>query len=275
MVTSIQDSTTLRNGVRMPWLGLGVWKTQDGEEVEHAVRAAIEAGYRSIDTAAIYGNEAGVGRGIKVSGVNREDLFITTKVWNDDQGYESTLQAFETSRQKLGVEYLDLYLVHWPGTSKYIETYRALEKLYKDGLVKAIGVSNFLVHHLEELIANCEIKPMVNQVEYHPLLNQQELYNYCKQEGIQLEAWSPLMQGNLDLPLLTELATKYQKSPAQIVLRWDIQQGVVTIPKSIRAERIQENGNIFDFELSNDDMKRLNTLNEDKRFGPHPDKFVF
>lgn len=275
MATHLQDTTTLHNGVKMPWLGLGVWRVNEGDEVENSVKAALKAGYRSVDTAAVYKNEEGVGKALKEAGVPREELFITTKVWNADQGYESTLAAFEESRQKLGLEYLDLYLIHWPVKGKYKETWKALEKLYRDGSVRAIGVSNFQVHHLQDLMADAEIKPMVNQVEYHPLLTQQELLSFCKDNHIQLEAWSPLMQGNLDQPLLKELAQKYGKSPAQIVLRWDLQNGVVTIPKSITESRIIENSQVFDFELSSEDMEKLSSLNQNKRFGPDPDNFDF
>ncbi|WP_162595978.1 aldo/keto reductase [Bacillus sp. CGMCC 1.16541] len=276
MVKSLTDSTTLHNGVKMPWFGLGVFKVEEGQEVVNSVKAAIKAGYRSIDTAAIYGNEEGVGQAIKESGVAREDLFITTKVWNADQGYESTLQAFETSLQKLGLEYLDLYLVHWPVKGKYKETWKALEKLYKDGRVRAIGVSNFQVHHLEDVLADAEIKPMVNQVEYHPRLTQTELQSFCKEQGIQLEAWSPLMQGELlDNLTLQEIGEKYNKSVAQVILRWDLQNEVVTIPKSIKEHRIIENASIFDFELTKEDMEKIDALNEDRRVGPDPDNFDF
>jgi methylglyoxal/glyoxal reductase len=272
MPNRLQDTTTLHNGVKMPWIGLGVFKVQEGSEVIEAVKAAIRHGYKSIDTAAIYKNEEGVGQGIKESGVPREELFITTKVWNSDQGYDSTLQAFETSMAKLGLDYLDLYLIHWPGTSKYKETWKALEKLYKDGRVRAIGVSNFKVHHLEDLIRVAEIKPMVNQVEYHPHLTQKELLEFCQREGIQLEAWSPLKQGELlSDPTINEIAESYQKSPAQIILRWDLQNKVVTIPKSIKEQRIIENATIFDFELSSDDMERIDSLNKKERKGPDPD----
>lgn len=259
----------------MPWLGLGVWRVSEGNEVESAVKAAIRAGYRSIDTAAIYKNEEGVGKAIKESGVSREELFVTTKVWNADQGYDSTLVAFEESRKKLGLEYIDLYLVHWPVKGKFKDTWKALEKLYHDGAVRAIGVSNFQIHHLQDVMADCTIKPMVNQVEYHPLLIQRELLAFCKENQIQMEAWSPLMQGNLDQPLLHELSQKYGKSPAQIVLRWDLQNGVVTIPKSITESRIIENADIFDFELSAEDMEKISGLNQNKRFGPDPDNFDF
>jgi diketogulonate reductase-like aldo/keto reductase len=275
MLQHVSDSVELHNGVKMPWLGLGVWKTKNGEEVIQAVKSAISAGYRSIDTAAAYGNEDGVGIAIKQSGVPRDQLFITTKVWNADQGYDSTLRAFEESRKKLDLEVIDLYLIHWPVKGKYKDTWRALEKLYKDGAVRAIGVSNFHTHHLKEVISGSEIVPMVNQVEYHPLLSQQELRTFCVSNQIQLEAWSPLMQGNLDIPLLIELATLYSKSPAQIILRWDLQNGVVTIPKSINDRRIRENCDIFDFSLSEDDIARINALNKNQRFGADPDNFNF
>ncbi|MDF4740853.1 aldo/keto reductase, partial [Vibrio parahaemolyticus] len=200
------------------------------------------------DTAAIYGNEKAVGEGIRAgieaTGISREDLFITSKVWNADQGYETTLQAFETTLEKLGLEYLDLYLVHWPVKGKYTESWKALEKLYKDGRVRAIGVSNFHIHHLQDVFEIAEIKPMVNQVEYHPRLAQEELHAFCKEHNIQLEAWSPLMQGQLlDNPTLQDIAKKYNKSTAQIILRWDLQNEVVTIPKSIKEHRIIENAN--------------------------------
>jgi diketogulonate reductase-like aldo/keto reductase len=256
----------------MPWVGLGVFKVTEGEEVVQSVKAAIKNGYISIDTAAIYKNEEGVGQAIKESGVPREELFITTKLWNADQGYESTLEAFETSMNKLGLEYLDLYLIHWPGKDKYKETWRAFEKLYKEGRVRAIGVSNFLVHHLEDLMSTAEIKPMVNQVEFHPHLTQKELLAFCEKEGIQLEAWSPLKQGQLlNEPVLEDIAHKYNKSVAQVILRWDLQHGVVTIPKSIKEHRIIENANIFDFELTIEDMGKIDELNQDSRAGSHPD----
>lgn len=274
-ITHINDSTELNNGVQMPWLGLGVWQVQEGQEVIKSVQYALENGYRSIDTAAGYQNEAGVGTAIKQSRIPREQLFITTKLANHDQGYESTLRAFEESRRKLNLEYIDLYLIHWPGKDKYKETWKAFEKLQKDGLVRAIGVSNFKIHHLENLKQDSDTIPAVNQVEFHPLNYQQELLQYCKQHGIQLEAWSPLMQGNLDQSVIADLAQQYGKTPAQIILRWDLQHGIVTIPKSIRQERIRENTQIFDFTLSDEDMKSLDALNQNKRFGPDPDQLLF
>ncbi|WP_372813989.1 aldo/keto reductase [Paenibacillus sp.] len=271
----IHDATTLNNGVTMPWLGLGVWKTKDGDEVVQAVTDALAAGYRSIDTAASYGNEAGVGQALQASGIPREQLFVTTKVWNADQGFESTLRAFEESRRKLQLETIDLYLIHWPVKGKYKETWKALIKLHDEGYVRAIGVSNFQAHHLQDLIDDSGVVPAVNQVEFHPLLQQLELRRFCQKQRIQLEAWSPLMQGNLDLPLLTELAGKYGKSPAQIILRWDLQHGIVTIPKSVTKHRIQENADLFDFALTDEDMTHLDGLNQDRRFGPDPDNFDF
>jgi diketogulonate reductase-like aldo/keto reductase len=271
---NLQSTTTLHNGIEMPWFGLGVFKVEDGSEVINSVKAAIEAGYKSIDTAAIYGNEEGVGKAIAESNVPREELFITTKVWNSEQGYDSSLAAFEESMKKLGLEYLDLYLIHWPvpKQNKYKETWKALETLYKDGRVRAIGVSNFKEHHLKDLLEDCEVVPMVNQVEYHPRLTQTSLHEFCKQNRIQLEAWSPLMQGGLfEEPTLQEIAQKYGKSTAQVILRWDLQNEVVTIPKSVKPHRIQENANIFDFELSSEDMEKINSLNQDQRVGSDPD----
>lgn len=276
MTMKFTDFTTLHNGVKMPWLGLGVYKAKEGEEVENAVKTAIRLGYRSLDTAALYENEEGVGKAVKESGFPREELFITTKVWNTDQGYDSTLQAYEQSRKKLGLEYLDLYLIHWPVKTKYKETWKALEKLYEDGLVRAIGVSNFQVHHLQDLMADCEVHPMVNQVEYHPRLTQKELLSFCKQQNIQMEAWSPLMRGQLfDEPVMLQLAKKYKKTPAQIILRWDLQHGVVTIPKSVHEDRILANANLFDFEISPEDMDLIDSLNMNKRVGADPDNFNF
>jgi methylglyoxal/glyoxal reductase len=280
MINNLQATTTLHNGVQMPWFGLGVFKVEEGAELVNAVKMAITHGYRSIDTAAIYGNEIGVGQGIRegmeAAAISRNDLFVTSKVWNADLGYEATLAAYETSLQKLGVEELDLYLIHWPVQGKYKEAWRALETLYKEGRVKAIGVSNFQIHHLNDLMRDAEIKPMVNQVEYHPHLTQEELHKYCKEQGIQLEAWSPLMQGQLlDHPVLQEIAAKYSKSIAQVILRWDLQNGVVTIPKSTKEHRIIENATIFDFELTDEDMDRIAGLNQNLRVGPDPDNFDF
>jgi len=239
------------------------------------VAAALKVGYRSVDTAAIYKNEEGVGRAIRASGVPREQVFVTTKVWNRDQGYDSTIRAFEESLSRLGMDYVDLYLIHWPVKEKYKETYRAMEELYEQGRVRAIGVCNFQIHHLEDLMGSCRIKPMVNQVELHPLLTQKPLLEFCRKEGIQVESWRPLMDGKLDLPLLQELAAKYGKTPAQIVIRWHLQHGLVTIPKSVRESRIRENADVFDFELEPEDMNRIDDLNENRRTGPDPDNFHF
>jgi len=280
MVKNLQDTTTLHNGVKMPWFGLGVFLVEEGPELENAVKTAIKNGYRSIDTAAIYGNEEGVGRGIRQgmeeAGISREELFITSKVWNADLGYESTIAAYETSLSKLGLEYLDLYLIHWPVAGKFKEAWRALETLYKDGRVKAIGVSNFLIHQLEELMKDAEIKPMVDQMEHHPRLTQKELQAFCKENDIQFEAWSPLMQGQLlDNADLKEIGNKYGKSIAQVILRWNLQNGIVTIPKSTKEHRIIENASIFDFELTKEDMERIDGLNQNLRVGPDPDNFDF
>ncbi|MEK4513385.1 aldo/keto reductase [Paenibacillus sp. FSL K6-2524] len=276
----LQDTTTLQGGIQMPWFGLGVFKVEEGAELVQAVKSAIKHGYRSIDTAAIYDNEKGVGQGIHEAilenNISREDLFITSKVWNADLGYESTLAAYETSLNKLGLEYLDLYLIHWPVEGKYQDAWRALETLYKEGRVKAIGVSNFQIHHIEDLMKTATIKPMVNQVELHPQLTQTELRDFCKTQGIQIEAWSPLMQGQLlDHPVLQEIAAKHNKSIAQVILRWDLQHGIVTIPKSTKEHRIIENAAIFDFELSSEDVARIDALNQNLRVGPDPDNFDF
>jgi methylglyoxal/glyoxal reductase len=280
MNENLQSTTTLYNGVKMPRFGLGVFKVEEGPELVQAVKFAIKHGYRSIDTAAIYGNEEGVGQALHEAmteyGINREELFITSKVWNSDLGYESTIAAYETSLSKLGLDYLDLYLIHWPVEGKYKDAWRALETLYKEGKVKAIGVSNFQVHHLEDVMKDAEIKPMVNQVEYHPRLTQQEVKTFCDNNGIQFEAWSPLMQGQLfDNPLLKNLANKYNKTVAQIILRWDLQNGVVTIPKSTKEHRIIENSTIFDFELTKEDVDQINNLNQNHRVGPDPDNIDF
>ncbi|MBH0169958.1 aldo/keto reductase [Fictibacillus sp. 18YEL24] len=276
MPSSIHDRAVLHNGVQMPWVGLGVYKAEDGDEVIQSIKWALDAGYRSIDTASLYDNETGVGQAIAESNVPREEIFITTKVWNTDQGYEKTLAAFDASLERLGLDYVDLYLIHWPVPGKYKETWKALEKIYNEGRVKAIGVSNFKQHHLEDLMREAEIKPMVNQVEYHPRLSQEKLLAFCKEQGIQLEAWRPLLKGEIfEEPTLVELADKYNKSVAQIILRWDLQNGVVTIPKSVTQHRIEENIELFDFELSNEDMTRISALNQDKRNGADPDDSEF
>jgi diketogulonate reductase-like aldo/keto reductase len=274
MALTLSSTVRLHNGVEMPWFGLGVYKAQPGEEAAQAVRTALEYGYRSIDTAAFYQNEEDVGRAIRESGIPKEQVFVTTKVWNTDHGYDQALRAFEASRRRLGFDVVDLYLIHWPVPDKFTETWRALEKLYRDGYVRAIGVSNFHVHHLERLLASCEIVPMVNQVEYHPYLTQQPLKAFCEQYHIQLEAWAPLMRGRvLTDPVIVDIANRHGKSPAQVVLRWDIQSGVVTIPKSVHADRIRSNADIFDFELSDEEMARINALNRNERCGPDPDHF--
>lgn len=276
MLKNLQATTTLHNGVKMPWLGLGVFKVEDGDEVVRSVTFALENGYRSIDTAAIYKNEEGVGKALAKADVPREELFITSKLWNGDQGYESTLKAFESSLEKLGLDYLDLYLIHWPvpAEGKFKDSWRAMEKLYKQGKIRAIGVSNFKEHHLDDLIKDAEVVPMVNQVEFHPHLDQKSLRDYCKKHSIQLEAWSPLKQGELlDDPTLKKIADKYQKTTAQVIIRWDLQSEVITIPKSVKEHRIVANAAVFDFELSQTDMETINGLNKDERVGADPDTF--
>ena len=276
MIESINDCTILNNGVEMPWFGFGVFKVQDGDEVEHAVRIALQTGYRSIDTASLYNNERGVGKAIQESGVPREDIFLTTKVWNDDMRANRTQAAFAESLERLGTDYVDLYLVHWPVAGFYKETWKAMEEIYKSGRAKAIGVSNFTIHHLEDLLSGCEIVPAVNQIEFHPLLLQADLLAYCESQNILVEAWSPLMRGKiLHEKTILEIAEKYGKTAAQIILRWDLQHGVITIPKSVHAHRIEENADIFDFTLSEADMKSLDALDAGERVGPDPDNFYF
>jgi len=273
---NISSKVKLNNGVEMPWFGLGVFMSKEGAEVENAVKTALQNGYISIDTAAIYQNERGVGKAIKESGVPREDIFLTSKVWNTQQGYDTTFAAFEQSLEKLQTDYLDLYLIHWPKGKRSVETWKALEEIYEKGKVKAIGISNFLVHHLDEFLPECKITPAVNQVEFHPELIQPDLLEYCQNRGIQLEAWSPIMKGRVnEIPLMQELAAKYGKNPVHIVLRWDIQKGAVTIPKSVTPERIISNADIFDFELSDEDMAKIDKLDKNGRIGGHPDFITF
>lgn len=274
------ETVTLNNGVKMPVLGLGVFRVEDSPELVNAVKSAIKNGYKSIDGAAIYGNEESMGKGIsegiKEAGISREDLFITSKVWNADLGYESTIAAYETSLKKLGLDYLDLYLIHWPVQGKYKEAWRALEYLYKQGRVRTIGVSNFQVHHLEDILKDAEIKPMVNQIEFHPRLTQGKVREFCEKNNIQVEAWSPLMVGKLfDNEILKEIADKYNKSVAQVILRWDLENNIVTIPKSTNESRIIQNSNIFDFQLTKEEVERISSLNQDLRVGPDPDNFDF
>lgn len=268
----IKSYTILNNGIKMPWLGIGTYKVENGVTVVESVKEALKVGYSHIDTAAFYNNEDGIGTAIKESGFAREKLFLASKVWNSDQGYEKTLKAFNNSIKKLGTDYLDLYLIHWP-TPLHKETWKALEKLYKEGYIRAIGTSNFTVAHLEDLIETAEVLPMVNQVEFHPFLVQTELREYCKTNNIQYEAWSPLMRGKIiEIPLLQELSEKYNKTISQIVLRWDLQMGVVTIPKSTNPFRIKENAEIFDFLLSEDDVNRILMLDKGLRVGSDPEK---
>jgi len=263
---------TLNNGVEIPQLGFGVFQVPD-DETTAAVSAALAAGYRSIDTAAIYGNEAGVGRALAASGIPRGDLFITTKLWNSDQGFESTLAAYEASLAALGLDYVDLYLIHWPAPANdnYAESWRAMERLLADGRVRAIGVSNFAPEHLERLAQTASVVPAVNQVELHPLLSQAEVRAANAAQGIATEAWSPLAQGGLLAdPVITEVAGRVGRTPAQVILRWHLQQGRIVIPKSVTPGRIIENLAVFDFELSPADLLLIDGLNTDSRIGPDP-----
>lgn len=273
MITHLQDTFTLNNGVKMPGFGLGVYKVEE-EVAVGSVKAALKNGYRGIDTASFYKNEKGVGRGIEESGVSREEIFVTSKVWNDEQGYDSTLEAFDQSLDRLGLDYLDLYLIHWPVRGKYKDTWKAMEKLYEEEKVRAIGVSNFHVHHLKDLMEDSKVKPVVNQVELHPHLTQEDLREFCVEENIRIEAWSPLKKGRIfEDPVITRIADKHRKTPAQIILRWDIQHGIIAIPKSTKEERIIENADIFDFTLTQEEMTQIDQLNKNERTGTNPDSF--
>jgi diketogulonate reductase-like aldo/keto reductase len=275
-ITDIQGTVNLHNGVKMPYIGLGVFESQEGSETIQAIHWALEAGYRHIDTAALYMNEASVGEAIRTSGIARNKVFVTTKVWNSDQGFQRTLDAFQQSLDRLKMDYADLYLVHWPVRDKYIETWEALEELYSRKLVKAIGVSNFMKHHIEDLVRRKGDMPMVNQVEFHPYLVQQELIDYCGKHHIQFEAWTPLLKGKVtEIPVLIDIARKYGKTPVQVALRWDLQKDVVTIPKSVHRERIIANTDIFDFELTSEEIRKIDSLDRNHRLGAHPDHFDF
>ena len=280
---TLQDTFTLHNGYPIPCVGFGTWQTPDGETAVMAVSEAIKAGYRHIDAAACYENEVGVGQGIRASGIERERLFVTSKVWNTERGYEKTLAAFEKTCADLNLEYLDLYLIHWPASASRfdnweeinLETWRAMTELYKAGKIRAIGVSNFLPHHLEALMKT-EVLPMVNQIEYHPGMTQPETVAYCKRNGILVEAWSPLGTGRmLSNETLKAIAGKYQKSAAQLCIRWCLQNGVLPLPKSVTPSRILENTKVFDFEISAEDMAVINGMPYFGGSGLHPDQVRF
>ncbi|MCE4955892.1 aldo/keto reductase [Macrococcoides caseolyticum] len=270
----MSNTVTLNNNVEMPVLGLGVYKVSE-EEMQSVVDAAIKAGYRAFDTAHFYFNEVSLGKALNSSGIPREELFITTKLWNDDQGYDKTIAAFNTSLEKLGLDYIDLYLIHWPcpDNDLFIESYQAMEAIYAEGKVKAIGVANFNQHHLEKLLSVAKVKPVVNQIEYHPVFNQSELQAYCEAQDIKVTAWSPLMRGGelFENEILKSIAEKYQKTVAQIIIRWHIDCGRIVIPKSSHPDRIAENYNVFDFELLQDDIQEINSLNTNTRQFRDPD----
>lgn len=266
----------LANGVNMPRIGLGVYKMTEPSIALQAITSALDAGYRHIDTASLYANEQQVGEAVRNSSVAREDIFITTKVWNTDQGYDQTLKAFEKSLQLLGLDYIDLYLTHWPVKETFVDTYRAIERLYDEKLIRATGVSNHHQHHLEAIAAKANVQPMVNQIECHPRLTQFDLREYCTEQGIAVTSWSPLARGGLlTEPTLQRISGKYGKSPAQIIIRWHLQHDLIVIPKSVTPTRIEENLNVFDFDLSFEDMKNIDSLNLNERTGADPDNFSF
>lgn len=268
----------LNNGVEIPMLGLGVFRMEDEKEAYNAVRKAIDLGYRHIDTAKVYQNEEPVGRAIRESGVSREELFVTTKLWNEDIANDKAQQAFEESLRKLGLDYIDLYLVHWPIKDKYVSIWREMEKIVQSGKSRAAGVSNYQESHLKEIIDLNSLVPAVNQIELHPYLSQEPLVNFCTQNDIKVESWSPLCANKnnlLEESSLKKIAEKYMKTPAQVILRWNIARGLIVIPKSSNPKRQAENLDVFDFELSVEDMQAIDALNRDERVGPHPDEVGF
>jgi methylglyoxal/glyoxal reductase len=258
----------MNNGVEIPALGFGTWQLDDGDEAYKATIAALNAGYRLVDTAKVYGNEDSVGDAIQDSGVSREEIFLTSKLWNSDQGYESAFKAFDKSLKRLGTDYLDLYLIHWPATDSRAESWKAFQKIYKDGKAKSIGVSNYTVAHLEELLGEFEITPAINQVEFHPFIyeEQKELLEYCNEKGIIVEAYSPLARAkNLQNPVLHAIANRHGKTLPQVMIRWALQHGTIPIPKSAHPDRIKENIKVFDFYLADEEMKTINKLSSGNR----------
>lgn len=273
MELTIKSTKTLHNGVEMPRFGLGVYKMKEPDEALKAMEAAIGAGYPAIDTATVYENEREVGEAVRASGVKREELFITSKVWNTDQGYDQTLRAFEASLERLGFDYLDLYLTHWAIPETFVDTYRAIQRLYDEKLVRSIGVSNHQIHHLEKIFATANTKPMVNQIELHPQLTQEPLRQFCEEHNIAITSWSPLARGRLlEDPVLAKIAEVHGKSIAQVVIRWHLQSDLIVIPKSVTPSRIIENADVYNFSLSEEEMKMIDELNQYWRSGTHPDK---
>jgi methylglyoxal/glyoxal reductase len=266
MLLTLDSRAVLNNGVEIPRLGIGVYQSPPGKTTERAVQYALKIGYRLIDTAQLYGNEEDVGRALRRSGVNRDDVFVTTKVWNNDQGYESTMQACNKSLKRLGLSYLDLYLIHWPVPGMSEETCKAMVSLLREQKTRAIGVSNYDIDDLSQLMKSSDVLPAVDQVEFHPFLYQEKLLRFCEKNRIQMEAYSPLTRGmRINHPTIVTVANKYRKKPAQVLIRWSLQHGLVVIPKSVHEERILENGKVFDFQLELEDMEHLNSLNENLR----------
>ena len=266
MQATVEPVAKLNNGVVIPRLGLGVYQSPPGQLTQRAVEYALKIGYRHIDTARIYNNETDVGTALRKSGIKREDVFITTKLWNSDHGYETALKACDDSLKRLGLKYLDLYLIHWPVPEIRNESWTALTKLLKDGKCRSIGVSNYTIQHLTELLEDADVVPMVNQVEFSPFLYQKQLLDYCEKNKIQVEAYSPLTQGaKLNHPTIQQIAKKHGKTPAQVLIRWSLQHNLVTIPKSVREERIRENSQVFDYNLTSEDMRVLDSLDENFR----------